>query len=178
MDVLTFETRWAVNSEIIKQVTSSWSIFIQVARSVCASLEILFRETEHSPSIFLAEHFLPLLKFPTKNCLPTDSLPLKKIFVQRKYEYINLWYDAYSVLCEYYWNKSHLQLRFIRIILRFLHSILWAYEKIFHIKICTLKFLEGWDIIWKSKCQCHRRHNHHYHLLNRLRLPTPQQQRK
>ena len=30
MDALTFETRWAVNSEIIKQVTSSWSIFIQV----------------------------------------------------------------------------------------------------------------------------------------------------
>ena len=30
MDVLTFETCWAVNSEIIKQVTSSWSVFIQV----------------------------------------------------------------------------------------------------------------------------------------------------
>ena len=30
MDVLTFETCWAVNSEIIKQVTSSWSIFIQL----------------------------------------------------------------------------------------------------------------------------------------------------
>ena len=29
MDVLTFETCWAVNSEMIKQVTSSWSIFIQ-----------------------------------------------------------------------------------------------------------------------------------------------------
>ena len=29
MNVLTFETCWAVNSEIIKQVTSSWSIFIQ-----------------------------------------------------------------------------------------------------------------------------------------------------
>jgi len=29
MDVLAFETCWAVNSEIIKQVTSSWSIFIQ-----------------------------------------------------------------------------------------------------------------------------------------------------
>jgi hypothetical protein len=27
MDVLTFETCWAVNSKIIKQVTSSWSIF-------------------------------------------------------------------------------------------------------------------------------------------------------
>ena len=30
MDVLTFETCWAVNSKIIKQVTSSWSIFIQL----------------------------------------------------------------------------------------------------------------------------------------------------
>jgi hypothetical protein len=30
MDVLTFETCWAVNSEIIKRVTSSWSIFIQL----------------------------------------------------------------------------------------------------------------------------------------------------
>ena len=29
MDVLTFETCWAVNSEILKQVTSSWSVFIQ-----------------------------------------------------------------------------------------------------------------------------------------------------
>jgi len=30
MDVLTFETCWAVNSEIIKQESSSWSIFIQL----------------------------------------------------------------------------------------------------------------------------------------------------
>ena len=30
MDVLTFETCWAVNSEIIKQMTSNWSIFIQL----------------------------------------------------------------------------------------------------------------------------------------------------
>ena len=29
MDVLTFETCWALNNEMIKQVTSSWSIFIQ-----------------------------------------------------------------------------------------------------------------------------------------------------
>ena len=29
MDVLTFEKCWTVNSEIIKQVTSSWSSFIQ-----------------------------------------------------------------------------------------------------------------------------------------------------
>ena len=32
MDVLTFETCWAVNGEIIKRVTSSWSIFIQLSR--------------------------------------------------------------------------------------------------------------------------------------------------
>jgi len=31
MDVLTFETCWAVNGEIIKRVTSSWSIFIQLS---------------------------------------------------------------------------------------------------------------------------------------------------
>ena len=29
MDVLTSETCWALNNEIIKQVTSSWSLFIQ-----------------------------------------------------------------------------------------------------------------------------------------------------
>jgi hypothetical protein len=29
MDVLTFEICWALNNGIIKQVTSSWSIFIQ-----------------------------------------------------------------------------------------------------------------------------------------------------
>ena len=37
MDVLAFETCWAVNSEIIKQVTSSWSIFIQLWLLVNAS---------------------------------------------------------------------------------------------------------------------------------------------
>jgi len=30
MDVLTFETCWALNNEIIKQVTSNWSILIQL----------------------------------------------------------------------------------------------------------------------------------------------------
>ena len=34
MDVLTFETCWAVNSEIIKQVTSRWSIFIQLKECI------------------------------------------------------------------------------------------------------------------------------------------------
>ena len=30
MDVLTSETCWALNNEIIKQVTSSWSLFIHL----------------------------------------------------------------------------------------------------------------------------------------------------
>jgi hypothetical protein len=33
MDVLTFETCWALNNEIIKRVTSSWSIFIHLFKS-------------------------------------------------------------------------------------------------------------------------------------------------
>jgi len=32
MDVLTSETYWTLNNEIIKQVTSSWSRFIQLSR--------------------------------------------------------------------------------------------------------------------------------------------------
>ena len=39
MDVLTFETCWAVNNEIIKQVTSSWSIFIQLYTKFKACLQ-------------------------------------------------------------------------------------------------------------------------------------------
>jgi len=34
MDVLKFETCWALNNEIIKQLTSSWSIFIQPTTSL------------------------------------------------------------------------------------------------------------------------------------------------
>ena len=41
MDVLTFETCWAVNSEIIKQVASSWSIFIQLSRR-CGPVNFIF----------------------------------------------------------------------------------------------------------------------------------------
>ena len=51
MDVLTFETCLAVNSETIKQVTSSWYFFIQlssfsvilkivVARLICESMKL------------------------------------------------------------------------------------------------------------------------------------------
>ena len=48
MDVLTFETCWAVNSEKIKQVISSWSIFIQLGifvfgHSISAYGEVVVR---------------------------------------------------------------------------------------------------------------------------------------
>jgi len=39
MNVLTFETGWAVNSEIIKQVTSGWSIFIQLLNLTLKQLQ-------------------------------------------------------------------------------------------------------------------------------------------
>ena len=60
MDVLTSETCWALNNEIIKQVTSSWSLFIQLERlEVCAY---------HSPPVCLQ---LPILSltFPVSNAL-------------------------------------------------------------------------------------------------------------
>ena len=44
MDVLTFETCWAVNSETIKQVTSSWSIFIQLSVALYLSHNEFRRE--------------------------------------------------------------------------------------------------------------------------------------
>ena len=42
MDVLTFETCWAVNSEIIKQVTSSWSVFIQLRNTFWSYMYVIF----------------------------------------------------------------------------------------------------------------------------------------
>ena len=52
MDVLTVETCWALNNEIIKQVTSSWCIFIQLFR------KHLYFETYH---IIVVDKFLPIL---------------------------------------------------------------------------------------------------------------------
>ena len=43
MDVLTFETCCALNNEIIKQVTSSWSIFIQQSRFNCTAITLHFQ---------------------------------------------------------------------------------------------------------------------------------------
>ena len=41
VDVLTFETCWAISSEIINQVASSWSIFIRLrSSSLCNSLHL------------------------------------------------------------------------------------------------------------------------------------------
>jgi hypothetical protein len=46
MDVLTSETRWAVNSEIKKQVTSSWCIFKQHKGHILKQVS-LFAEEQH-----------------------------------------------------------------------------------------------------------------------------------
>jgi hypothetical protein len=60
MDVLTFEICWALNNEIIKQVTSSWSVFIQLVWILFAELsernflDVLDIFTELFEHIFLA----------------------------------------------------------------------------------------------------------------------------
>jgi len=41
MDVLTSETCWAWNNEIKKQVTSSWSIFIQILACLCWAVHVV-----------------------------------------------------------------------------------------------------------------------------------------
>ena len=71
MDVLTFETRWAVNSEIIKHVTSSWSSFIQqlsqlwrVRNSVNTVARVQYKSRRFYPQnwIHVCHHFhVPLI---------------------------------------------------------------------------------------------------------------------
>ena len=61
MDVLTFKTCWAVNSEIIKQGTSSWSIFIQLSRWCTVQINIrLLQDVSklkgHNQAEYLTEH--------------------------------------------------------------------------------------------------------------------------
>ena len=46
VDVLTSETCWALNKEIIKQVTSSWSLFIQLV-FICFSPIVLLTANGH-----------------------------------------------------------------------------------------------------------------------------------
>jgi len=46
MDILTSETCWALNKEIIKQVTSSWSLFTQLSRNVWLQSKCSFRHFE------------------------------------------------------------------------------------------------------------------------------------
>ena len=62
MDVLTSETCWAVNNEIIKQVTSSWSLFIQTVTSswfliLQLSKWCTVRYTKEYPGIYLPHWF-------------------------------------------------------------------------------------------------------------------------
>ena len=60
LDVLTFETCWAVNSEIIKQVTSSWSIIIQLLKVYLGApqlwLSLLNGSTEKKPLQLMTKH--------------------------------------------------------------------------------------------------------------------------
>ena len=63
MDVLTFETCWALNNEMIKQVTSSWSIFIQrlSSNALHISLPVSYQKgyvSEARPLVTCTAHWL------------------------------------------------------------------------------------------------------------------------
>ena len=58
MDVLTYETCWALNNEIIKQLTSSWSLFIQLSFS-----STFYRSFASSPCFLNAFLALPSTPF-------------------------------------------------------------------------------------------------------------------
>ena len=51
MNVITFETCWTVNSEIIKQVTSSWSIFIQAVFMQAEALQCFSLHKDTTPPV-------------------------------------------------------------------------------------------------------------------------------
>ena len=69
MDVVTFETWWALNNEIIKQVTPSWSIFIQLE-----SLSALLCKTSSLCCTLKTFHFL-FVSLPLHNSLPVSKAP-------------------------------------------------------------------------------------------------------
>ena len=56
MDVLTSETCWALNNEIIKEVTSSWSLFIQ------QRIVFFFRLLRSAKDVLHYDRFIPPLK--------------------------------------------------------------------------------------------------------------------
>jgi len=81
MDVLTFETCWAVNSEIINQVTSSWSIFIQlqlhVVMTKCCNLYRCCKPL----SVTVLHKKLPLVSVLSQTVQLTLSQPVSFIYI-------------------------------------------------------------------------------------------------
>ena len=57
MDVLTSETCWTLNDEIIKQVTSSWSLFTQLSRNKFTTSTLY--STIATPSNFIRCTYVP-----------------------------------------------------------------------------------------------------------------------
>jgi len=70
MDVLTSETCWALSNEIIKQVTSSWSLLIQLTVT-CHFPQVTWYLLTSSSSSFL--HYYPSFIFPAITCFEGSS---------------------------------------------------------------------------------------------------------
>jgi len=85
MVVLTFETCWAVNSEIIKQVTSSWSIFVQQALLIRCSVKNLsirhaLSTTAFCVRIYRAGRTYSSFKLSRNLCLTLSLLVVHNIY--------------------------------------------------------------------------------------------------
>ena len=82
MDVLTFETCWEINSEIIKQVTSSWSVFIQLSHewSILWYLVWILTGTEYAVWRSSAIVFNWYCECK-QNCLKSHLITFSRIFL-------------------------------------------------------------------------------------------------
>ena len=114
MDVLTSETCWALNNEITKQVTSSWSLFIQYNEIINKWHQVglsLFnyqddaRSNEHKTNFLSAELRIILsgpclwLPFPRRTSWSQCKIVYCQyaicswVFKEREREGIPLWYE-------------------------------------------------------------------------------------
>ena len=102
MDVLTFETCWAVNGEIIKQVTSSWSIFIQISHFMLGTRASCYSVlTKHCGNPFTA--------WSLKQCHLENNLAL---FYRVCLSHIFLWHCLNDLLKRLFRPVLHCKLNF------------------------------------------------------------------
>jgi len=102
MDVLTFETCWAVNSEIIKQVTSSWSIFIQLS---CIYMYLFFCNSKKNNSylIVLLYHYFTA-QFPPQR---RHLVPRSRQNLYISWSSVASWWTSLTIQRYFVWRPCN-----------------------------------------------------------------------